>query len=78
MHVQRTLLASAVLSALASLSYAQTVGNALPTVTVTSSPFGKDEGDQILTPAKVLSGDELRNKEGGSLGETFHSTGLRS
>ena len=71
MYVQRTLLASAVLSALASLSHAQTVGTVLPTVTVTSNPFGKDEGDQILTPAKVLAGDELRNKEGSSLGETL-------
>lgn len=77
MHIQRTLLASAVLSALASLSHAQTVGKALPTVTVTSNPFGKDEGDQILTPAKVLSGDELRNKEGSSLGETLsHELGV--
>ena len=77
MHVQRTLLASAVLSALASVTHAQTVDKILPTVTVTSNPFGRDEGDQILTPAKVLSGDELRNKEGSSLGETLsHELGV--
>ena len=77
MHVQRSVLASAVLSALASLSHAQTVEQSLPTVTVTSTPFGKDEGDQILTPAKVLTGDELRNKEGSSLGETLsHELGV--
>ncbi|MBC7500834.1 MAG: TonB-dependent receptor [Herminiimonas sp.] len=77
MHVQRTVLASAVLSALASLSYAQTVDKILPAVTVTSTPFGQGEGDQILTPAKVLSGDELRNKEGSSLGETLsHELGV--
>lgn len=77
MHVQRTLLASATLSALASLCLAQTVEKTLPTVTVTSTPFGRSEGDQILTPAKVLSGDELRNKEGSSLGETLaHELGV--
>lgn len=77
MHVQRTLLASAALSALASLSHAQTTDSILPMVTVTSSPFGNNEGDQILTPAKVLSGDELRNKEGSSLGETLsHELGV--
>ncbi len=77
MHVQRTVLAGAVLSALASFSHAQTVETFLPRVTVTSTPFGNDEGDQILTPAKVLAGDELRNKEGSSLGETLsHELGV--
>ncbi|MGH6645922.1 TonB-dependent receptor [Aquabacterium sp.] len=82
MQLQRTLLASAVLSALASLSLAQTspdapVQAALPTVTVTATPFGAAEGAQILVPAKVLSGEELRTKQGASLGETLsHELGV--
>lgn len=77
MHVQRTLLASAVLSALASLSFAQTTNETPQTVVITATPFGGGEGDQILTPAKVLSGDELRNKLGNSLGDTLsHELGV--
>ncbi len=38
---------------------------------VTASPFASDENTQILTPAKVLAGDELRNKLGNSLGDTL-------
>lgn len=38
---------------------------------ITATPFGAGEGDQILTPARVLAGEELRNKIGGSLGETL-------
>lgn len=76
MHIERTLLASAVLSALSSLSHAQEVhthaeGPALQKVVVTATPFRKAEGDQILAPAKILSGDELRDKIGASLGETL-------
>lgn len=78
MTVQRTLLASAVLSALASLSSsaaAQTAGTpadaTLPAVVVTATPFSNDENAQILAPAKVLYGDELRNKLGNSLGDTL-------
>jgi iron complex outermembrane receptor protein len=78
MQLQRTLLASAVLSALASTAFAQTTTPAtpaptatLPTVTVTATPFGAGEGAQILAPAKVLTGDELKNKQGASLGETL-------
>lgn len=81
MIAQRTLLASAVLSALASLSspvLAQTQQDqpappdaTLPAVVVTATPFGNDENAQILAPAKVLYGDELRNKLGNSLGDTL-------
>ncbi|NHZ32712.1 TonB-dependent receptor [Massilia rubra] len=80
MNVQRTLLASAILSALSTLNYANAqvaaaaAGAAdpvVPRVIVTANPFGKSEGDQILTPTKILSGDELRDKLGGSLGETL-------
>jgi iron complex outermembrane recepter protein len=49
----------------------------LNTVTVTSSPLGGNEAGQILTPAKVLSGPELRNRLGISLGETLsHELGV--
>lgn len=78
MIAQRTLLASAVLSALASMSassFAQTAQTqddaTLPTVTVTATPFGGDENAQILAPAKVLHGDELKEKLGNSLGDTL-------
>lgn len=74
MIAQRTLLASAVLSALASLShsaFAQAQEQTLPAVVVTSTPFNSDEAAQILAPAKVLYGDELREKLGNSLGDTL-------
>ncbi|WP_293780954.1 TonB-dependent receptor [uncultured Oxalicibacterium sp.] len=74
MIAQRTLLASAVLSALASLStapFAQEAAQTLPAVTVTATPFNDDVDNQILAPAKVLSGDELRNKLGNTLGDTL-------
>jgi len=79
MNFQRTLLASAVLSALASLSSparAQTAPAAddavttLPTVVVTT-PFQDDENAQVLAPATVLRGDALKDKLGNSLGDTL-------
>jgi len=73
MHIQRTILASAVLAALAPLSYAQSTNEPIATVVVTATPVKAAEGDQILTPTKVLAGDELRNKLGSSLGETLSS-----
>ncbi len=69
MSFQRTLLASAVLSALAPAAYAQTA--TVTTVNVSANPLGNDENMQILTPAKVLAGPELRTKLGSSLGETL-------
>jgi iron complex outermembrane receptor protein len=81
MNIQRTLLASAILSALSTLAHAQSAdaaadapagaGGPVQKVVVTATPFRTAEGDQILTPAKVLSGDELRDKVGSSLGETL-------
>ncbi|MFL9876790.1 TonB-dependent receptor [Herbaspirillum rhizosphaerae] len=92
MQVQPTLLASAVLSALAAMSTAAIAQTApqqsdpspqvqqaqkLQEVVVTASPFASEENAQILTPAKVLSGDELRNKLGNSLGDTLsHELGV--
>lgn len=72
MHVQRTLLASAVLTAFAPFSFAQSTSpEPVATVIVTATPFNASEGDQILAPAKVLAGHELRSKLGSSLGETL-------
>ncbi|AMP01910.1 tonB dependent receptor family protein [Collimonas arenae] len=78
MFVQRTLLSSAVLSALAALSSgasAQTATSETPRqlapITVTASPLNANPDTQILTPTKVLSGEELRNKVGTSLGDTL-------
>jgi iron complex outermembrane receptor protein len=50
---------------------AQGAGQPVQQVVVTANPFRSGEGDQILTPAKVLQGDELRDKAGSSLGETL-------
>ncbi len=80
MNFQRTLLASAVLSALSTLStmsHAQSAPVAgddafvVPKIVVTATPFGQSEKDQILAPAKILAGDELRDKLGSTLGETL-------
>src|SRR5450830_112759 len=68
MKIQRTLLASAILSAYSTLAFGQA---AVQQVVVTATPFGNSANDQILTPAKVLAGDELRDKTGSSLGETL-------
>ncbi len=80
MIAQRTLLASAVLSALASFSHsalAQSQDETLPAVVVTATPFSTDENAQILAPAKVLYGDELKDKLGNSLGDTLsHELGV--
>jgi iron complex outermembrane receptor protein len=83
MKIQRTLLASAILLAFSPATWAddaadiadtapQTVSEGkLQRVVVTANPLRNGEGDQILTPAKVLAGDELRDKVGSSLGETL-------
>ncbi len=43
----------------------------LAPVIVTADPLGSGEGAMILAPARVLSGDALRDKLGSSLGETL-------
>ncbi len=50
---------------------AQEAGKELAPVVVTADPSGAGEGAMILTPSKVLSGDELRNKAVQSLGDTL-------
>jgi iron complex outermembrane receptor protein len=74
MQFQLNLLAHAIVCALISNAFsvnAQENKNTLPSVVVTADPFGNDENSQILTPAKVLAGDELRDKTRGSLGDTL-------
>ncbi|QJE01256.1 TonB-dependent receptor [Massilia forsythiae] len=87
MKIQRTLLSSAILLAFHPALFAaasapadasadapqnQTVSEGqIQQVVVTANPLRNGEGDQILTPAKVLAGDELRDKVGSSLGETL-------
>jgi iron complex outermembrane receptor protein len=80
MKIQRTLLASAILLAFSPVAWADGAADAAPQtvsegklqqVVVTANPLRNGEGDQILTPAKVLAGDELRDKVGSSLGETL-------
>ena len=76
--IQPTLLASAILLAYApafadpTAADDQILNNGkVQQVVVTANPLRNGEGDQILTPAKVLAGDELRDKVGSSLGETL-------
>lgn len=66
-----TLLAGAILAAWGLHARAQTAETPPPKVVVTANPLGSHGTDQILTPARVLSGDELRDKLGSSLGETL-------
>lgn len=81
--IQPTLLASAILLAYAPAFAAADAAPAddgqvldhgkIQQVVVTANPLRNGEGDQILTPAKVLAGDELRDKVGSSLGETLQN-----
>ncbi|HEV2611167.1 MAG TPA: TonB-dependent receptor [Noviherbaspirillum sp.] len=72
MVAQRNLLASAVMSALASFSSTVIAQEqTLPAVTVKAAPFSGDETAQILAPARVLSGNELRDKINTTLGGTL-------
>jgi iron complex outermembrane receptor protein len=52
-------------------AYAQQVAGTLAPVVVTADPFSSKENAAIIAPARVLSGDELRDKLGGSLGDTL-------
>ena len=50
---------------------AQDDSKTLAPVIVTADPFASTESAMILAPAKVLAGDELRDKLGSSLGDTL-------
>jgi len=79
MPFQRSTLARAALLACAAHAPSLHAADALPEVTVTTSPLAGGENAQILTPARVVSGDELRNRQAGSLGETLsHELGVSS
>jgi len=83
MHVQPAVLTTAVLCAFATTSFAQakpeTTPELLPSVVVTATPFGTSAGEQILAPARVLSGDALKNQLGATLGDTLsHELGVSS
>ena len=72
MSFQRSILAHAVSCALAGISiarYAQQADKSLSPVVVPAEPFGSQEQATFLSQARVLSGDSLRDKIGGSLGE---------
>ncbi|MBI3284134.1 MAG: TonB-dependent receptor [Burkholderiales bacterium] len=72
MAFQRTLIAGAVFAALAQLAAGARAQSApLSTVTVSANPVAGDENLQILTPAKILAGPELRAKVSTSLGDTL-------
>jgi iron complex outermembrane receptor protein len=85
MQLQRSPMARAMLLACAAYAaYAQTVhtahaADALPEVIVTTSPLAGGANEQVLTPARVISGDELRDRQAGTLGETLsHELGVSS
>ncbi|MFZ6744768.1 TonB-dependent receptor [Undibacterium sp. JH2W] len=73
MVFQRTLITSAVLAFLATITQAHAENGTINTVIVTSNPISNDENMQVLTPAKILSGPELKAKVGTSLGDTLGS-----
>lgn len=76
MNLRKNFLAHAVACAIAGMAvtaHSQEPSKSLAPVIVTADPFGANENAMILAPAKVLSGDELRNKLGSSLGDTLGS-----
>ncbi len=76
MNLRKNFLAHAVACAIAGVAvtaHSQESTKSLAPVIVTADPFGANENAMILAPAKVLSGDELRNKLGSSLGDTLGS-----
>lgn len=76
MNLRKNFLANAVACAVAGITvtaHSQEVTKSLAPVIVTADPFGASENAMILAPAKVLSGNELRNKLGSSLGDTLGS-----
>ena len=76
MNLRKNFLAQAIACAFTSVAItaqSQEPTKSLAPVIVTADPFGANENAMILAPAKVLSGDELRNKLGNSLGDTLGS-----
>ncbi|MDF3035266.1 MAG: putative outer membrane protein, partial [Paucimonas sp.] len=74
MKFEYSLTARAVFAALSAASFAahaHSPNDTMQEVVVTATPFQAAEESQILAPAKVVSGAELRDKLGGSLGDTL-------
>ena len=79
MPYQRSTMARAVLLACAAFSRIVHAADALPEITVTTSALAGSEDAQVLTPARVVSGDELRDRQAGTLGDTLsHELGVSS
>ena len=76
MKYRQPYLAQAIICAFAGVAlpaFSQDNTKSLGAVTVTGDTLGSSENALILTPSKILSGDELRDKLGGSIGETLNN-----
>ena len=76
MKYRQTYLAQAIICAFAGVAlpaFSQDNTKSLNAVTVTGDALGSSGNAMILTPSKILSGDELRDKLGGSIGETLNN-----
>jgi hypothetical protein len=76
MKYRQPYLAQAIICAFAGVALpalSQDNTKSLGAVTVTGDALGSSANAMILTPSKVLSGDELRDKLGGSIGETLNN-----
>lgn len=74
MNFRPTCIAHAICCAFAGIALptlAEDNTKTMEAVVVTADPFASSENAMILAPAKVLAGDELRDKLGNSLGETL-------
>lgn len=70
-HPMRRSAIAAALSLTGAIAHAQS--GPVETVTVSANPLAGDETRQVLTPAKILAGPELRAKLSTSLGDTLSS-----
>lgn len=74
----RSIMARAVLLACAACARSVHAADALPEIVVTTAPAGGDSA-HVPPPAQVVSGDELRDRQAGTLGETLsHEPGVSS
>ena len=76
MKYRQPYLAQAIICAFAGVALpalSQDNTKSLGAVTVTGDALGSSANAMILTPSKILSGDELRDKLGGSIGETLNN-----
>ena len=74
MNLRQPYMAQAIICAFASIApptHAEDSIKKLDSVIVTADPFGSSENAMILAPAKVISGDELRDKLSDSIGQTL-------